>query len=303
MVIDGKYVAHEIRASLRSRVSQDAGGLRLGVIVANDTREIRTFVELKRRFGSDIGVEVHVIPMDAGKHTTEDLLQTVLHASREYDGLILQLPIPTKFDLDAVLHLFPLSHDVDVMGHMAYQQYKEGRLPFDPPVVAAMAEVLHRQKVRLAGLRVLVIGEGRLVGGPAAIWAEHMGATVKVVNKETSDFDAWVRGSDVIICGAGAPGILTPNNITEGVIILDAGTSESGGVLRGDADPACAEMAQVFTPTPGGIGPITVAKLFENFLALHDLQKKQSQAVPESVFENMSKQDSYILAKQCQVKS
>ncbi|MBP9760028.1 MAG: bifunctional 5,10-methylenetetrahydrofolate dehydrogenase/5,10-methenyltetrahydrofolate cyclohydrolase [Candidatus Pacebacteria bacterium] len=277
MLIDGKSIARELRTALHERVRALGRRLTLGVVVVEETPEIHKFVELKQKCGEEVGVAVEVFAMDRMQHTTENLLQIVLHATREYDGLIVQLPLPHGLDLESLLSIYPLSHDVDVIGHMAYQQFKEGRLPFNPPVVAAIAEILHREGVRLADRRVLVIGEGRLVGAPATIWAERMGARVKTVNKTTERFDEWARGADIVICGAGAPGIIHPDNIKEGVIILDAGTSESEGVLRGDADPACAGKARIFTPTPGGIGPITVAKVFENLLTLMALKEKQKQ--------------------------
>ncbi len=277
MLVDGNKIARDIAGELKKRVQACGCRPKLGVIMAEETKSIRSFVERKMRFGVDIGIEVGVETLEPHKrHGTEDLLQTILRATRTYDGIVLQLPVPREFELDALLSIFPLSHDVDVLGVTAYQQFKERKLPFEPPVVAAMAEVLHREGVRLAGMRVLVIGEGRLVGAPAAVWADHLGAVVKTVDESTSDIDAWISGADMIVCGAGAPGIVRPEMVKEGVIILDAGTSEQGGVLKGDADPACAEKARIFTPTPGGIGPITVAKVFENLLTLMELKEKRA---------------------------
>jgi methylenetetrahydrofolate dehydrogenase (NADP+)/methenyltetrahydrofolate cyclohydrolase len=206
---------------------------------------------------------------------SESLLQKILHVTRECDGLVLQLPLPSQYHLDSVLNLFPLSHDVDVIGNTAFQQHKEGMLPFLPPVVGAIAEILHQQNVLLAGRKVLVIGEGRLVGSPAVFWAERLGAQVSVVTKRVGVLADLAPTADVIILGAGSPGLLTPDMIKQGVMIFDAGTSETEGVVKGDADPACADKAMLFTPTPGGIGPITVAKVFENLLTLVDLKARR----------------------------
>jgi methylenetetrahydrofolate dehydrogenase (NADP+) / methenyltetrahydrofolate cyclohydrolase len=276
MTIDGNAIVRDLRTTLQHRVQQMQRTLRLGLIIAEETKTIRSFVERKIRFGQELGIEVEVETLDPTKrHTTEDLLHCVLSSTRTYDGLVLQLPVPMQYDLTSVLQLFPLSHDVDVLGVTAYQQFKEHKLPFLPPVIGAMAEILHRESVRIAGMRALVIGEGKLVGAPATVWATYLGAVVKTVNKDTPNIDEWIRGADLIISGAGEPGLIHPENIKEGVIILDAGTSEQGGVLKGDADPACADKARIFTPTPGGIGPITVAKVFENLLTLVDLKEKR----------------------------
>jgi methylenetetrahydrofolate dehydrogenase (NADP+)/methenyltetrahydrofolate cyclohydrolase len=276
MNIDGKQIQRELKNSLREQVKSNVKKPSLGLVVARETPEIRSFVNLKQKFGRDIGVHVGIETLDPLHKKTEDFLQLVLHATREYDGLVIQLPLPTSLDLESVLKLFPMSHDVDVLGHTAFQQFKEGTLPFHPPVVAAMAEILDRNEIRPAGMRTLIVGEGRLVGAPAAIWVSRLGAIVKSVNKTTDQLDEWLKGADLIISGAGSPGIIRPDNIKEGVVILDAGTGESEGVLKGDADPACAQKARLFTPTPGGIGPIVVAKVFENLLALAALKNKRA---------------------------
>ena len=80
-----------------------------------------------------------------------------------------------------------------------------------------------------------------------------------------------LRSADVIISGAGVPHMITPDMVKDGVVLIDAGTTEDSGVLVGDVDPLCAEKAALFTPVPGGIGPITVATLYENVLRAHGI--------------------------------
>ena len=276
MVVDGKRIAVELKAALRTRLSTQKRELSLGVLVVHETPEIRQFVALKERCGTEVGVRVDVVRTSPVAQSTQDVLRELLHLSQRHDGVIVQLPLPKTVDMDAVLRLIPFSHDVDVLGMVAYEQFARGALPFLPPVIGAFAEVLRREHVALAGARVLVVGEGRLVGAPAAVWARHGGAVVTVVNNETSDLTVHTRDADIIVLGAGSPGILKPDMVQQGCVILDAGTSEEGGVLKGDADPACAERARVFTPTPGGIGPITVVKVFENLSALAELKERRA---------------------------
>jgi methylenetetrahydrofolate dehydrogenase (NADP+) / methenyltetrahydrofolate cyclohydrolase len=116
---------------------------------------------------------------------------------------------------------------------------------------------------------VVVVGSGKLVGLPASRWFMEQGSAVSVVTKDTADIAYYTKNADIIVLGAGVPRLLTPDMVKEGVVILDAGTSEDGGVLAGDADPACAEKASLFTPVPGGIGPITVAVLLRNLVELY----------------------------------
>lgn len=85
---------------------------------------------------------------------------------------------------------------------------------------------------------------------------------------------AALKDADIVILGAGEPGLVKPEMLKEGVVLIDAGTSEAGGKLAGDADPACAAVASVFTPVPGGVGPIAVAMIFKNLAQLAEIAKR-----------------------------
>ena len=137
-----------------------------------------------------------------------------------------------------------------------------------PPVAAAVALILATHDVRVDGAYAVVVGQGRLVGEPVTAWLRQRGASVTVLTRESSDRSA-LANADLIVTGAGVAGLIRPEDITQGCVLIDAGTSESDGSIVGDADPACALKASVFTPVPGGVGPVAVACLFRNaaFLA------------------------------------
>lgn len=271
MIVDGKLIAHDIKSRLKEVTYERDPRFSLAIIVTQETPAIRQFAALKQSFGTSIGVTTEILKLGPFEQKNENLLQLIMHSTRSFDGIVLQLPIAPHYFLDNILNIFPLTHDVDVLGNTAYQQFKEGNLPFLPPVVGAFAEILSRSRIKLAGKKVLVVGEGRLVGAPAAVWARHLGAVVTVATKETTDLTALTLQADVIMLGTGVPGLLKPDMVQEGVVILDAGSGEVAGVVQGDANQACAEKASLFTPTPGGVGPVTVAKLFENLVALHQI--------------------------------
>lgn len=275
MNIDGKLIAEEIKNRLKEKTLERDPKLSLGIIVTQETPATRQYATLKQEFGKCIGVKVDLLRLGHFEQKDENLLQLLMHSTRKYDGLIVQLPLAPQFFLENVLNILPLTHDVDVLGNTGYQQFKERNLPFLPPVIGAFSEILNRSSVKLAGKKVVVFGEGRLVGAPAAVWAEQLGATVTVVSKETSDVPTLTQQADIIFLGAGSPGILKPDMIQEGVMILDAGSGQIDGVVQGDADQACAEKSSLFSPTPGGVGPITVAKMFENLVVLNELRNKK----------------------------
>jgi methylenetetrahydrofolate dehydrogenase (NADP+)/methenyltetrahydrofolate cyclohydrolase len=160
-----------------------------------------------------------------------------------------------------------VSHDVDVT------RYDGSDNTLLPPVVGAIAEISRTHNVSFANRSVVVVGNGRLVGAPAAAYAAKEGARVTVVTKDSDNISA-TRDADIIILGAGSPGLLTPDMVKEGVVVFDAGTSEEGGMLVGDADPAVVQKAALLTPVPGGIGPLTIAILLKNVLYLATHRRK-----------------------------
>lgn len=271
MLVDGKAIARELASSLAREAKLLKPKPSLAVFITQPSFIIQKFVEIKARVAEEVGVTFEVIA-SPHRETTEDFAHHLLTAARTHDGLLVQLPLAASLDADTIRRILPITHDVDVYGMTAFQQFKEKHLPILPPVVAATSEILYRNHLTPAGKHVVIVGDGQLVGKPASIWATHMGANVTTVTRETHDIATHTRSADIIILGAGSPGLLKPDMITEGVVIIDAGTSESEGKLAGDADPACADKASLMTPVPGGVGPIAVAKVFENLLTLRRLR-------------------------------
>ena len=209
--------------------------------------------------------------------TTEELAQALDDATASCEGMVVQLPLPSHIDVEAVRDALPKTHDIDCLGTAAFDDFAAGTGIVVPPVIAAFEHILLINGVALEGKKAVVVGRGRLVGAPAALWLARKGASVEACDEHTKDISAHTKDADIIVLGAGAPGLLTPQMIKEGVIILDAGASalpvpgrprESGGKVVGDADPACEKKAALFTPVPGGIGPVAITMLFSNLYTL-----------------------------------
>jgi methylenetetrahydrofolate dehydrogenase (NADP+)/methenyltetrahydrofolate cyclohydrolase len=139
----------------------------------------------------------------------------------------------------------------------------------------AVGEILQRNNITINGTRTIVLGAGRLVGIPTAAYLQSLGAQVTTVTKESGSLD-MLREADIVVLGAGSPGLITPDMIKEGCALVDAGTSEQGGSIKGDAAPECGLKAALFTPVPGGVGPVAVAMLLKNVLDLAERGKSIS---------------------------
>ncbi len=273
-MITALKIAQLIESDLKENISRFAESKRpklLILMVDQDHAPTERFVEIKRRFAARVNIAIHLCV--ASPHITEDIIGNIMRTC-EYDGAIIQLPLPRHVDTQTALNHIPTSKDVDVLSPEAMKMFRTDSLLILPPVIGAISEILKRNSITISDKNVTIIGRGRLVGSPAEIWFHRQGANVYIVDEYTPDISVFTKKADIIVSGAGRAGLITENMIKDGVIILDAGCStDQDGKIVGDADPKCKNKCTLFTPTPGGIGRLTVALLFQNLYKLFLLNK------------------------------
>lgn len=267
MIFDGRKFAGELADTLAKRVSQFERTPSLGVGMIGNNPVSKRYVGLKKKMAERIGINL-VVHQFEEEITTETLLKNIEQTIAQHDGYIVQLPLPPHIDTAQILNSIPQEKDVDMLSEVTMRSYYNNETELIPPVVGVFAEILQKENINVSDKKVVIVGYGRLVGRPAEHWFKKHGAKVTIVDLGDSLEDA-AHDADIIALGAGAPGILKKEMVKEGVIVLDAGTSEDGGALKGDAEPSVAERAHLFTPVPGGIGPLTVVVLFKNLLHLY----------------------------------
>lgn len=263
MIINGKHIASEILAEVRENLQTLKREPIVRAVVIAPSAATESYLRIKTLRAEEAGMHLQLIRME-NDATAEDLIHKI--GLPEVDAVIVQLPLPSGMDERRVLDVIPVGQDADVLSRASYERFlKDEPDALMPPVVCAVAEILERASVTVGGKRAVVIGNGRLVGAPAQAWLAREGAEVSVLTAD--DFDAkrdTLKEADIIVSGAGSPHLVTPDLLEPGVVLIDAGTSESNGAIVGDFDPACADVASVFTPVPGGVGPVAVACLFKN---------------------------------------
>ena len=263
MIIDGRAIAEDIYTELAPFFATHSS--KLGIVVVGKNPVIDSFVRIKERAAERLGIKMVRVDLADTVSTTE-IIEAGRTLTEECDAIIVQLPLPQTVDTNAVLSDIPASHDVD-----ALNPRHSGEHAVDAPVALAVMEILKRAGVDPSGKRAVVIGAGRLVGKPSAELLKRAGANVSMFTLEEGSIED-LKTADIIVSGAGKPGLIKPILIKEGVALIDAGTSEQGKKVVGDADPGCADIASVFTPVPGGVGPVAVAMIFRNLKALIERQ-------------------------------
>jgi len=278
-VLDGTATARAIKAELTERVSalRERGVVPgLGTVLVGDDPGSRAYVGGKHKDCAEVGIaSIRVdLPADATQSDIEDAVSR-LNADPACTGYIVQLPLPRGIDANRVLELIDPAKDADGL-----HPTNLGRLvlrvtePVDSPLPCTprgIIELLVRHGISLAGQDVVVVGRGTTVGrtiGLLLTRREH-NATVTLTHTGTLDLAEHTRNADVIVAAAGVPGIITPDIVKPGAIVLDVGvtrvTDEAGRTrLAGDVDPRVADIAAWVSPNPGGVGPMTRAMLLAN---------------------------------------
>jgi methylenetetrahydrofolate dehydrogenase (NADP+)/methenyltetrahydrofolate cyclohydrolase len=244
--------AHQVRGLVQAWYVQP----KLAIIVTIDHPAINVYVRKKERYGADVGIEVEV-----HRIAQSDAVKTIqsLNEDTAVHGIIVQLPLEDPNQTEEIVNLVAPAKDVDALGKDAI---------FDPATPMAILWLLAGYNVDLKGKQVLLIGRGRLVGAPLERELKASGIHVTSVDKDTEDIKSAALAADIIISGAGSPGVLQSDMIKKGAVVVDAGVAGEQGKTSGDLDPAIYEERDDLTITPqkGGVGPLTVCALFENVI-------------------------------------
>jgi methylenetetrahydrofolate dehydrogenase (NADP+)/methenyltetrahydrofolate cyclohydrolase len=202
--------------------------------------------------------------------TTESLVQRIraLNIEPNLAGLIVQLPLPAHIEKQATLDAIDPRIDVDCITQKNSALFYSSNPLFSPPTALAIMEILGSLPFSLKGKSVVVVGQGDLVGRPITHLLRAQGLEVAVADATTSNLAALTQTADILISGTGHPGLITGLMVKEGSVVIDAGTSESTGGIVGDVDfPSVEKVAGFISPVPGGVGPVTVAKLLQNVVS------------------------------------
>jgi methylenetetrahydrofolate dehydrogenase (NADP+)/methenyltetrahydrofolate cyclohydrolase len=243
----------------------------LATLLIGDDEPSARYVAMKMRKAEELGCNsphVH-LPQDS---TTADAIAAVqrLNDDPAVDAMLVQYPAPPHVDFDAVLMAVDPDKDVDGM-----HPTNVGRLALGIPgpvscTPAGIEAILAHYDVPVAGRDVVIVGRGVTIGRPLSILLSQKrptaNAAVTVVHTGVPDWPEYARRADILVAAAGVPGMIQPEHIRPGGVVVGAGVRYEGRTLLPDVDEACEEVAGWITPRVGGVGPTTIAMLFRNLV-------------------------------------
>ena len=269
-IMDGKARAAKLRAELKEKVAalKDGGKeIGLAVVLIGDDQASKVYVRNKIKGCEEVGIRSYSfnLPASASQRDAENLVKELV-ASDNIHGILVQLPLPSHLDEQAILKLIPPAKDVD-----GFCAQNVGNLAMNRETIVActpfgVMKLLEEYGVDPRGKNAVVLGRSNIVGKPMAMLLLNADATVTVCHSKTKNLKEVCAGADILVVAIGRAKFVTADMLKEGAVVVDVGMDrDENGKLCGDVDfESVKDKVSMITPVPGGVGPMTITMLLYN---------------------------------------
>jgi len=292
-ILDGIAVRNEILERLKPRIAKLKRKPGLAVVLVGHNPASEVYVRSKIKTCGEIGIfSDKLTPPET--ITTEEMLKVIddLNRRPDIDGILVQMPLPKQVDTRRVLESVAPDKDADGFHPVNVGHLVAGRPAPRACTPAGIMELLKHYKIPIEGRRAVVLGRSDIVGKPMALMLLHESATVTICHSRTAELADECRRADILVAAIGRAAMVTGDFIAPGATVIDVGMNRvadreesgrlgradeferKGQVLVGDVHPVeVARVASAYTPVPGGVGPLTIAMLMANTVALAELHQ------------------------------
>ncbi len=267
MIIDGKKIAQEVRDSLKEKIAKlgFTPGLAIVLIGHNEASEI--YVRNKLKACEEIGINGMLYRFEGTEDETEIIAcLKKLNATSSIHGIIIQSPVPAKYNEEYLNSFISPEHDVDGFGIYNMGMLASNRESLIAATPSGIMKLLEHENISVQGKHVVVVGRSKIVGRPLALALLNKDATVTIAHSQTKNLPEITKTADILIVAIGVPKFITAEYIKEGAVVIDVGTNrDSNNHLCGDVDfENVLNKVSYITKVPGGVGPMTIAMLLNN---------------------------------------
>lgn len=268
-LIDGKKLASDMRAEIKSGVENFSREIGLAVVLVGENPASQVYVRNKIKACEEVGIKSYAeyLPADSTEECVENLVKKLV-ADKNIDGILVQLPLPKHLDAEKILKLIPAEKDVD-----GFSEENTGKLCMGEDCLVActpngVMQMIERYNIATRGKRAVVVGRSNIVGKPMAMLLLNADATVTVCHSKTENLKKECLNADILVAAIGKAKFITADMVKDGAVVIDVGMNRDGnGRLCGDVDfENVKEKCSYITPVPGGVGPMTITMLMYNTL-------------------------------------
>ena len=265
--LDGKVVALAIKEKLKVAFNSEARKACLAIIRFNDPAS-ESYLKGRLKIAEELGITIKTYTFDE-KDETNNIVNLInkLNNDNTIDGIMVDRPLPKKYNESLILSSINVNKDVDGYTPLNLGNLVSNQDCFSSCTPGAALRILDFYNIDLTGKNALVIGRSVNVGKPLALLLLNKNATVTIAHSKTKNLKEKCKEADIIFLALGKANFLSKDDITENTIIVDIGINfDENGKLCGDANRECYEIAKAYTPVPGGVGIMTNVLLMENLL-------------------------------------
>lgn len=277
-ILEGKAARDFYKANLTKRVRELPCVPRLALIQVGDNPESNIYIEQKKKFAKSIGAEVEHMRLEEAV-PPEEVAKAISaqNGKKDIHGIIVQLPLPGRFDKERVMNEISPEKDVDGLTDENQMLLEEGRPRFVPATPKGVSLLLDYYGIGVKGAKAVVMGRSRLVGKPLALLLKSKGAHVSVCHSKTENSREIAKEADMLFVAIGKPALIDSSYVKDGAVVIDIGINSLRGAKLEEEIPkrrivgdvrfdSVVEKARAISPVPGGVGPMTVLSLFDNLI-------------------------------------
>ena len=268
MLLDGKNLSNQIKEELLKKTKGFLVKPCLAVIQIGNDEASNIYIKSKEKACSQVGINFIHTKFEEDVDEQEVINKIIELNNDDYvNGILLQLPIPDKFNRYKLLNLINKNKDVDGLTDINAGLLFKGYNNLVPCTPLGIIRLLKEYNIEISGKHAVVIGKSNLVGKPLAILLLQEGATVTICHSKTNNLREITKQADILISAVGKKDLITKDMIKEKAIVIDVGINRVDGKIYGDVDfENVKSIVSYITPVPGGVGPMTVAMLLSNVI-------------------------------------
>ena len=274
-LLNGKELAQEIQTEIKAEIKGCMIRPSLAVIQIGDDDASNVYIKNKEKACSEVGIYFRHFKFDDDTPELSIINKIKELNNDEYvNGIIVQLPIPEKYNEKRILNTIINSKDVDGLTDINTGRLVNGKKTLIPCTPFGIITLLKKYEIELEGKNVVIIGRSKLVGRPLASLMLNENATVTICHSKTTNLADFTKEADIIIVAAGSPKLLKGDMVKKGVVVVDVGINHVNDKLCGDVDfDSVSKKAAYISPVPGGVGPMTIASLLSNVMTCYNNKK------------------------------
>lgn len=264
-ILDGKGLSAKIKDELKGSIASNLKTPVLAVITIGKNESNEIYVNNKKKACEYVGMSLVHLNYD-DEVSEEEVINKIneLNNDTNINGIILQLPIPEKYDKHKILNTISYLKDVDGLTDASVGRMFSSNVGFIPCTPKGILEIIDYYNINLSGKHVVVVGRSALVGRPVMFECLKRNATCTICHSKTENLTEYTKQADILIVAVGKKYLVNKDMVKENCVIIDVGISRVDGKIYGDVDPNVDDVCSYRTPVPGGVGPMTVAMLLKN---------------------------------------